>query len=168
MKTFERNSIKAFVVSVIVYLACKIYMAIQILNTGLEDIPGAQKGLNEVGKGGNIFVIITSIILTIIFILLTYFICKSIFNNINKDNPRMLERFKGIYFANMTVLYIFSIILSLLSNYFPEVTWIKIVITGIIRILIAVGFNLLLLDKDEDPEIRTAPNIILFAVVFLF
>lgn len=168
MKSFEENSKKAFIVTIIIYLAYKIYNAIHVLNTDLENLPGSQEELKAAGKGGTVFVVITAIISTVLFIFLTYKICKSIFNNINVDNPKMLERFSNIYFANMTVLYIFSIIILLLTNYLPDTFWVRFVLLGLIKVLIAVGLNLLLLEKEEDSEIRTVPNIILYSVVFLF
>ena len=170
MKSFEKNSKKAFIVTIIIYLAYKIYNAIHVLNTALENIlvSQEQKELEAVGKGGTVFVVITAIISTVLFIFLTYKICKWIFNKINVDNPKILERFSGIYFANMTVLYIFSIIILLLTDYLPDTVWVRFILLGLIKILIAVGLNLLLLDKEEDSEIRTVPNIILYSVVFLF
>lgn len=168
MKSFEKNSKKAFIVTIIIYLAYKIYNAIHALNNGLENMPGEQKELEAVGKGGTVFVVITAIISTALFIFLTYKICKWIFNKINVDNPKILERFSGIYFANMTVLYIFSMIILLLTDYLPDTVWVRFILLGLIKILIAVGLNLLLLDKEEDSEIRTVPNIILYSVVFLF
>lgn len=168
MKSFEKNSKKAFIVTIIVYLIYKIYNAIHVLNNGLENIPGGQEELKAAEKGGTVFVVITAIVSTVLFIFLTYKICKWIFNKINVDNPKMLERFSGIYFANMTVLYIFSIILLLLTNYLPDTFWVRFVLLGLIKVLIAAGLNLLLLDKEEDSEIRTVPNIILYSVVFLF
>ena len=68
----------------------------------------------------------------------------------------------------MTVLYIFSMIILLLTDYLPDTVWVRFILLGLIKILIAVGLNLLLLDKEEDSEIRSVPNIILYSVVFLF
>lgn len=168
MKKLEENSKKTFIVTIIIYLIYKIYMSINALGTNFKDIPGAQEELKTAGQSGKVIVIMASIVTIALFIFLTYIICKSIFKNINVDNPKMLERFSGIYFSNMTVLYIFSIIISLFNNYLPEIPWIKFTIIGVVKILIAIGFNMILLDNDEDSEIKMVPNIILFAVVFLF
>ena len=59
-------------------------------------------------------------------------------------------------------------IILLLTDYLPDTVWVRFILLGLIKILIAVGLNLLLLDKEEDSEIRTVPNIILYSVVFLF
>ncbi len=168
MKSLERNSKKAFIVSIIAYLVFKTYNAINFFNTEMQGMSEVNEELKKVGQGGKIFVIAISIITTVLFILITYFICKGIFNSINKENTEMLERFSGIYFSNMTILYLFSIILIFLSTYLSDASWSRFFIIGGIKVLIAIGINLLLLDKEEDPDIRLVPNIVLFAVVFLF
>ncbi len=166
MKALEKNSKKTFLVALIIYLVVKINNAINILNTDLKDIPELGEEFQDIGQSGKAWVMGVAIISTILFILITYNICKWIFYRINEANVNMLDRFSNIYFANGTILYLLAAVLGLLSPYMPESLWLQFGIKGVIKILIAIGINLLILDREEDSEIRLAPNIVLFAVLF--
>lgn len=163
MKSFEKNSKLIFFMGMIAYLVFKLYMSMNITD---ELLQGEAGGLTEGIGMIKVVALVFGVLGTIVFVVATYFIYKAIYKKINGDNQIMLERFKGIYFSNMAMLYIGSIIALFLSSFiFEGQTMLPITIGIAVKLFLIMGLNFILIDGEDS---RIAPNMATFALLSLF
>lgn len=163
MGKFEKNSKWAFALALIAYLAFKVYVAVSLMEEAFVDVAGSVP--EEMGMIRN-FSIVGGIIGTVVFVVATYFIYRAIYRNINRDNPEMLERFQGIYFSNMTMLYIGSIVALVISSFvLKNQVLLPSVIGIVIKLFLILGINFILIDGENS---RMVPNMATLGVLALF
>lgn len=163
MKSFEKNSKLVFFMFVIGYLVFKIYMSMNITNELMQsDTGGIAEGMGMI-RGVTLGF---SIIGTVVFVVATYFIYRAVYKKINSDNQIMVDRFQGIYFSNMAMLYIGSIIALFLSSFvFKDQTVLPLTIGIAVKLFLITGLNFILLDGEDN---RMVPNMAVFGALSLF
>lgn len=163
MGKFEKNSKLAFALALIAYLAFKVYVAVSLMEEAFVDVAGSVP--EEMGMIRN-FSIVGGIIGTVVFVVATYFIYRAVYRNINRENPEMLERFQGIYFSNMTMLYIGSIVALVISSaVLKNQVLLPSVIGIVIKLFLILGINFILIDGENS---RMVPNMATLGVLALF
>lgn len=163
MKSLEKNSKLVFFMFVIGYLVFKIYMSMNITNELMQsDAGGIAEGMGMI-RGVTLGF---SIIGTVVFVVATYIIYRSVYKKINRDNQTMIDRFRGVYFSNMAMLYIGSIIALFLSSFvFKGQTVLPLTIGIAVKLFLITGLNFILLDSEDS---RIVPNMAAFGVLSLF